>query len=81
MNKYIEREIVEKAKLDIINRMEHLRGEWKRISESEIDIKYSQFYSGRADGIEAGQRIVELVIEDILDCPAIGAKMDGGSDG
>ena len=63
----IEREIVEKAKLDILNRMEELKNEWKSISESAMDTKYTQFYSGRADGIETGQRIVKIVLEDVLD--------------
>ena len=61
------KEIIKKAKSDILNRMEHLRKEWKRIADTELDMKYSQFYSGRADGIEAGQRIVNMVLDDVID--------------
>ena len=76
----VEREIVEKAKLDILNRMEELKNEWKSISESAMDTKYTQFYSGRVDGIETGQRIVNLVFEDVIDSPECRAKQNGVED-
>ena len=61
-----EHKTIEKAKAEIIDRIEHLRGEWTKMSESNIDMKYTQFYSGRADGIETGKRIVDMVLDNAL---------------
>jgi hypothetical protein len=71
MAEYINIETIEKAKAEIVDRIEHLRGEWAKMSESNIDMKYTQFYSGRADGIETGKRIVDMVLDNILNKGAL----------
>lgn len=62
MPEYIERQTIEKAKTEIVDRMQEFRDEWKRYSESSID-----YHNGRNDGMEVGQRIVKAVLTDVLD--------------